>query len=308
VKGIFTYRSDIIIYVAIANYDTIPYAFLKQKRQFDSMEKLDTKEIEQVKSVAENEASQPNGRLTDYNVSMSNQLVRSAHSLTLVEKRCIGAVIAQVDSRKGSLLHAHLSAFKKIRLTALEYAETYGVDNKNSYNHLKQAANHLFDRQFSVVSRTEGGNKRLTKYRWVSSISYVQDEGYVELSFSEDIYKHLHALSRDYTSYKLKNAASFRSVYTWRLFEYAKSWLGHCSDPKTKKPSTRITVENLRRILDVPASYLWNDVKKRAIDPAIKEIQKYTEMEITYEILKKGRSTHALDILVKEKEQMEFKL
>jgi plasmid replication initiation protein len=241
--------------------------------------------------------------LTDYNVTMSNKLIRASHALTLIEKRCIGAVIAKIDSRKGHSLHAHLSEFKKIRLTALDYAESYGVDPKNAYEHLKKAADNLFERQISIINTTAKGKERLTKFRWVSSSTYAADEGFIELSFTEEVYPHLNALKTEYTQYKLKNAASFRSIYSWRLFEYAKSWLDYCV--QNKKPAL-ITIENLRNTLEVPEKYKWNDIKKRALDTAIKEIKKQNHLEITYTIVKKGRSIHALNIYVKLQDQLEF--
>lgn len=157
----------------------------------------------------------------DFNVTMSNSLTRASHALTLIEKRVVMGAVAKVDSRKGTSSHSHLAEFFKIRLTALDYAETYGVDPKHAYEHLKKAADHLFERQLSIRTMV-GKSERITRFRWVSSATYAKDEGFVELSFTPEVYPHLNALKSQYTTYKLKNAASLKSAYSWRLFEFGK--------------------------------------------------------------------------------------
>ncbi len=241
--------------------------------------------------------------LSEYNVSMTNSLARASHALTLVEKRVVMGVVAKIDSRKGAKSHAHLAEFQKVRISAMDYAEAYDVDPKNAYDHLKKAADHLFDRQFSIKTMV-GKSERITRFRWVSSATYAKDEGFIELSFTPEVYPHLNALKSQYTTYKLKNAASLKSVYSWRLFEFGKSWVEHCKKGNT----VRITLENLKHVLEWPESYRWDHVKKRAIDPAIKEIAKFDHLDIEYKIEKKGRSVHALEFKFIEREQLELEL
>ena len=231
-------------------------------------------------------------RLNSSNVTLSNVLIRASHSLTLLEKRCIASAIALVDSRKGNAIHAHLSEFQKIKITALDYSDTFGVHPKNAYSDLKKAADHLYERQLSIITKGREGAEKITRFRWVSSVSYVDQEGYIELSFSPEIYPHLNILKKDFTSYKLKNAASFRSIYSWRLFEIARSWLGYC---QKKNSPVEITLDNLKSQLSTPDKYTWNDLKKRALNPAITEISERDNIKIDYKLIKRGRRVHALE-------------
>ncbi|MGO3848666.1 MAG: replication initiation protein [Pseudoalteromonas prydzensis] len=241
--------------------------------------------------------------LQKFNVAMSNKLIRASHTLSLVEKRCIAGIIAKVDSRKGRLAHAHLAEFTKISLSAVEYAETYGIDIKTAYRDLNKAADQLFDRQVTIKNASDKG--KVTKFRWVSSVTYAEKQGYIELSFTEEIYPHLNVLGREFKQYKLKNASSFRSVYTWRLFEYANSWLEFCREKKTH---VTVTVENLRTTLDVPASYSYKDFRVRALEPAINEIKKHSNIDIEFTPIKKGRSFHSIEITVKLSQQLKLDL
>lgn len=238
--------------------------------------------------------------LADCNVTMSNKLVRASHALNLIEKRLIAAAVAKVDSRKGNTVHAHLSDFHKVRITALDYAEAYGVDPKNAYSDLKAAADDLFNRQITIKEYSSKGHERDVKMRWVGSIKYAKSEGFVELSFTPEVYPHLHMLKREYTTYRLKNAASLRSVYSWRLFEIARSWLDHCT---TKKEPVRMTVEQLRAALQIPESYKWKDMRVRAIEPAIKEIAEKDSLRLSYKTYKKGRAVAGIYLYVEEDTQ-----
>ncbi|PFG45151.1 replication initiator protein, partial [Vibrio sp. ES.051] len=198
--------------------------------------------------------------------------------------------------------HAHLAEFQKVKITALDYARNImEIDPRNAYLYLKKAADNIFERQFSVKEKV-GNSERITRFRWVSSATYAKDEGFIELSFTPEVYPHLHTLKNQYTTYKLKNAASLKSVYSWRLYEYAKSWTTYCQEGK----SVHVTLENLKHILEWPDTYDWSDAKKRALVPAIKEIGTLSNLDITYKIVKKGRSVHALEFKFVERDQLEL--
>jgi plasmid replication initiation protein len=239
--------------------------------------------------------------LADCNVSMSNKLIRASHALKLVEKRLIAAAIAKIDSRQGQAVHAHLSKFQSIRITALDFAESFDIDERNAYKELKAATDDLFNRYFTLADYSKDKkHERYTKYRWIDAAKYAEGEGFVELSFTAHVYPHLHMLEREYTTYRLKNAAALRSVYSWRMYELAKSWLEHC---KKKQKPVQLTLEQLRDTLETPNSYRWDHVKRRALEPAIKEIAEKDNLIITYQPYKKGRSVAGIHMFVQEDDQ-----
>lgn len=231
--------------------------------------------------------------LRSLNVAMSNSLARASHALTLVEKRILAGAIAKVDSRKGSVIHSHLAQFEKVRITAIDYSEAYGVDLKNAYEQMRKAADQIFDRQFSIKEITEKG-ERVIRQRWVSSIVYAKNEGFIELRFSPEIYPHLNILRKQYTTYKLRNASSFRSSYSWRLYEVARSWVPFCSE---NNKSVTITLDNLKHQLEYPDTYRWDHVRKRVLEPATNEINKLSDLEISYSLNKKGKSIYSIDFI-----------
>ena len=81
------------------------------------------------------------------------------------------------------------------------------------------------------------------------------------------------------------------------MYELAKSWLEYCN---SKQKPIKLSIDQIRDTLDTPASYRWIDIKRRAIDPSIKEIEEKDNLTITYQVYKKGRSVAGIHLFIKE--------
>ena len=219
----------------------------------------------------------------DRHVSMSNRLARSAQGLNLAEKRLVALGLASTDSvpQKGLALAAN--AGWKIRVTAMEYAETFGVHPTTAYEQLKAASEKLFERY--VRYEVKGGRRNQPaekKFRWVSGATYAPGEGYVELNFSPEIAPHLLGLRAQFTSYKLQHAAAFNSVYAWRLFEVLKSW------QSTGWYTT--SIEEFWEVMEAPPSCRkdFKAFRTRVIEPAVDAIQAKAGMIISWSPVRRG--------------------
>ena len=85
------------------------------------------------------------------------------------------ACVALLDGRKV------LPKDNMFTVTAADYAETYGVDKRNAYNELEEAATTLGERWI----RTHNG-KTKTKFRWVYFVQYSAGDGKVTWSYSQN--------------------------------------------------------------------------------------------------------------------------
>lgn len=232
--------------------------------------------------------------LVNLNVNMSNALTRAAHSLSLAEKRIIAACIAQCDS----VPYAELQRERAwtVRLTAMDYAETFDVDLRTAYEQLQGAAETLFNRYIRTVKETRKGTKEY-KFRWVGGVEYHTGEGWVELHWWHEVVPHLFGLRKEFVTYKLKQAATLRSIYSWRLFECLKSWSG------TGRYSPDI--EDFAHAMDVPESYTKNFklMRVRVIEPAVLELTEKNGMLIEWEAKKAGRKVIGLDFRFQQNPQ-----
>lgn len=211
------------------------------------------------------------------NVTMSNVVIRSAQTLSLVEKRILMACISKM---KG----------KEVELKATEYAQTYDIDLKNAYAHLKDGVMSLFKRYLTVNFKDKKHIGKL-HIHWVQSAGYVDGEGKITVEFSDKIMPQLVNLKGQFTSYQLQQAATLRSVHSWRLLELLEQY-------RQKQPEgyLNINIEDFHHAMEIKDSYKTNFalMRKYVLDPAVKELNEKDGWAINYYPFKKGRRVAVL--------------
>lgn len=216
-------------------------------------------------------------------VSMSNRLARSAQGLSLSEKRIVALALATVDSKSTSrLAEATTELGWRTKIKAHDYAAAFNIDTNTAYDQLKAASDRLLDRMVIYEDIDKRGKPRLNKIRWVSAARYTAGDGVIELNFTPDIAPHLLGLRSHFTSYKLKHAASFESVYAWRLFEVLESWrstgLYTCN------------IEDFWETMEAPPSCRkdFKSLRVRVIEPSVNSIQLHAGLKIEWEPIRSG--------------------
>lgn len=221
-------------------------------------------------------------------VSMSNALARSAQGLRLSEKRVVSLALAKTDSRSLKDLNlAKMARGFKAKLTAAEYAESYDIDSDTAYDQLVAAGKYLMRRQVRTLESTRKGLKEV-ETNWCGRCTYHHGEGWIEISFTEEITPHLLGLRKAFTSYKLNQASALRSIYSWRLFECFQSW-------KTTGVWSP-TIEEFHQAMEAPETCRNNfgQLRLKVIEPALKELREKDNMDINYELEKAGRKVVGL--------------
>ena len=222
--------------------------------------------------------------LTERHVSMSNALARGAQVLSLSQKRILALAMAKTDSLPVRDLQeaTHAEAGWRVRLLATEYAETYDVDPTTAYEQLQETSRSLLKALWRIPTEGRRGTNIL-EGQWLSLAEYSRGEGRVDITFHHKIAPHLLALRREFTTYKLKQAAALRSIYSWRLFECLQSW--------RKKGSWHVSIEDFQAAMNAPASCTkdFKDLRKRVIEPAVSELIAKEQMAIEWEPERSGR-------------------
>jgi plasmid replication initiation protein len=216
--------------------------------------------------------------LSGKHVNLSNALVSAAQSLTLAEKRVMCAAVAKLDSLRRD------GGFKDglVKLSAHEYAEVFGLDPNTAYEQLKEASENLFQRYIRIVEDTRRGPKEI-KFRWVSRAEYHKGEGTVAMRFTQDVGPHLVNLQRQFTSYKLSQASALRSLYSWRLLELLTQF---------ESTGWRVmSVDDFAHAMEATEKQRanFNNIKRRIIEPAVRELVEKDGWQITWEPVKAGR-------------------
>ena len=224
--------------------------------------------------------------LADLNVSMSNALTRAAHGLSLAEKRIVAACIAKTDQIPNMAQVRQRGAWL-VRLSAMDYAETFGVSLDTAYDQLHAASENLFKRYVRTLKQTRKGIEEY-KFRWVGGVRYHKGEGWVELDWWHEVVPHLFGLRAEFTTYKLEQTAALRSIYSWRLFELLQS----CSGLGKYQPS----IEAFCRAMDVPEKYTkdFTDIRRRVIEPAVAELVQKSNLILKWKPINAGRKVVGL--------------
>lgn len=219
-------------------------------------------------------------KTSERSVSMSNRLARAAQGLLLSEKRMIALGLAYTDSISNRKLQEASNEGWVLRIPAVNYAETFGIDTTTAYEQLQQACDHIFER---YVTYTTQGRKGVQehKIRWVSRATYVRGEGYVELNFTPEIAPHLLGLHSHFTTYKLGQASELK-LFAWRLFEVLMSW--------RSTGQYECSIEEFWEVVEASESYRkdFKGLRTRIIEPSVQAIERECNLIIKWEGLRSG--------------------
>lgn len=202
-----------------------------------------------------------------------NDLIDAAQRLSIYESRILLTCISRINS-KGSLLHTD-----KFILTVEDVAELVGIDSNSAYSELKKAVDRLAERWVYFIKPSDRVQE--AKSRWVSYVAYIPNEGIIELYFAPHIIPLLSDISKDFTQYKIENVLNFQSMYSLRLYELMCRWGG-----KEKI----VEIEWLKIHLEVGEKHdRIDNFKKWVIENPLQEINKFSNLKVTPEYIKRGR-------------------
>lgn len=219
----------------------------------------------------------------DGTVAMSNALVCSGHGLTLAEKRLIALASLEVDSRRSE----HVLP-KSIKITASIFSQTFSIDPNTAYEQLKEAGKHLFERKITYNESDRLGKVIKKQMRWVGSVHYHEGEGWIQLSFWHEVIPHITSLHKRFTKYKLQQASALRSIHSWRLMEILVQF---------KSTGWReMGIEEFSDAMEATEKQRkdFAAVRRKIIEPAVKELQEKSNWMIQWKPIKTGRRVSSI--------------
>lgn len=218
-------------------------------------------------------------------VVKSNDLINARYDWTVLQQRMILMMISQLD--------ADAEDFGNQRLAVADLVEKSGLSGKAYYERAAEAASVLLDQKIFV--KTESG-----RWRGYNLLSFVEPHpGHIVARFNPDMRPFLLQLKQRFTRYMLEHVLRFQSPYSVRIYEMAMQFadIGHRT----------LLLDDLREVLAVADKYpRFYDFKRRILDQAVTEIARYTDVVVSYDVLRKGRSPHAIKLYVRKKTEGEL--
>jgi plasmid replication initiation protein len=126
-------------------------------------------------------------------------------------------------------------------------------------------------------------------------VDYFDGGGRVDLYFSDKIKAYLGQLSGDFSSYFIDHVAGLSSNYAIRLYEMIAQW----SDIKDE---IDIPLAEFRDRLQITDKYhAFDNLRRRVIVPALKDLNQRSNLDIVWEAILRGRKVIGLRFRFKEK-------
>lgn len=210
--------------------------------------------------------------------------------LTIQEQKCVLYAISKIKPTD--------EAFKEYTFDIKDFYILCGIES-DSYNYLKNLLKGLSDRSWWAEIDDSGTESLL---RWFSTLKTNKKSGKVTFKFHEDMMPFLLKVTADgkfFTHYNLKYILPMNSQYSPRLYELLKSY--------EKTTSTWFfEVDELKKLLDAENYKNFSDFRRFALDPAVAEINKYTDIQIVYKLEKTGVKYTKITFLLDRKTNKEL--
>ena len=216
-------------------------------------------------------------------VVMQNNIQECFKSMNIDEKRML--ILASPIART-----THATEKDQILITAEEFAKECGIKTHSAYTQLETASRNLIKRNFSY--NNDRGKRVLSN--WVIDCTY--EDGGIAIRFPEIVLLMLTEFDKlnPYTKYKKDIVLSLKKDYSFDLYHLAKK--------HQAMGGFQISLDDLFEQLGLPESYRRiGNLKDRVINPSLDEITANTDIDLTYENVKKGRSVVGFKFIVREK-------
>lgn len=220
-------------------------------------------------------------------VVKSNVLVQKARiKLSLKERRILAILISKIDPFD--------SEFKPIEIRITDIFKLCNLDPNQgkNYQDVRKAIKGIADKSAWVKI----GNRE-TLLRWIEKPDIDTSRNVIRIRFDEDMKPFLLDLRTNFTAYELDYVIQFSSIYSHSLYEYIQSVHYH----PLEEYSFTINWTDLRDIIGAHAYPDYGQFRRRALDPAIEEINRFTEKKLTYTPIKDGKTIVSIRFTINAK-------
>lgn len=220
-------------------------------------------------------------------VVKSNDLIRkNRFSLSLTEQRIVLYLISKIKPQDTVLLEYDFNI--------KDFCEVCGIDYLNNLSQLKDIVKQLRDKSI-WITLPDGGE---TTVSWIEKPTLYRNSGTMKIKLDKDMMPYLIQLKENFTSYELIAILALKSKFSLRLYELFKSYeyLGEY----------QVSLEQLRKTMMLETEYpKTNDFKRYVIDKALEEINTFTDLDVSYEVIKQGRTIVGFNFSIQRAESFD---
>lgn len=223
----------------------------------------------------------------NYKVVKGNDIIQKArYDLGLAEIKAFSFVLSKIKPTD--------AAFNEYVFTINEYCKVLGIKTNNGKNiqNVKKSLKNLVDKSFFLT--LEDGTE--TTISWLNKVWIDKGSGKIRVRLDDDLQKYVTGLYTNYTQYELLCTLPMRSTYSIRIYELLKSYAF------TKHHA--FNLEQLKKTLGCEHYTRFPDFRRKVLEIAVKEINTYTDLEISWHPVTKGKKVIEIDFSIKQRDTL----
>ena len=212
----------------------------------------------------------------DLSIYKSNRLIESRKETPLSsrEKKLVAYMLACVSPFDHDA--------QEYQFPIKEFAAHFEIEDKNLNKEYLKLAKNIIKKPFTINTKEKD-----VVLSWISDATFDKTNKQLRFRFSPELKPYIIQLKHSYTKYQLCNLIYFECCHSETIYELVKQY--------EKIGWREITVSKLRPILGVQNKYpLYANFKKKVLTPSIKEINKYTDINIIMQEIKHGKKVYSL--------------
>jgi len=225
--------------------------------------------------------------IRDYKVVKHNKIIqKSRYELSMQEQKIILYLITKIkpDDTELNLYEFNIK----------DFCGVCGIDETSgkNYRDLKKTIKELADKSIWVT--LDSGYETLI--RWIERPYIDRQNGTIKIKLDELMRPYLLQLQEHFTQYNLYYTLAMKSKYSIRIYELLKSYeyLSECV----------FGLEELKKMLSAEKYEMYKDFRVKVIDIAVREINDFSDISITYKVEKNGKKVDKIRFKIKSKKDI----
>ena len=219
-------------------------------------------------------------------VVKSNELIqKSRFNLSTSEQKIILYLISKIKPSD--------TEFHEYEFSVSDFCKICGISSQSGSVHsaVKQSVKTLADKSFWI--KQDNGSEVLL--RWLQHAKI--ENGRIHIQIDQNMKPYLLQLKEKFTRYELIYTLAFKSQFSIRLYEILKSyqWLHEVV----------LVLDELKASMFAENYKNFKDFRNRVLDVAVREINQFSDIDVEYEPITKGRKTVSLLFRIQDNDAAE---
>lgn len=228
-------------------------------------------------------------------VVQSNKLIEAHYKqqYTVQEQRMVYWVISAIHKED---YFGKKYEHKTITISAQKYAELIGADIKDIYKRAQEVGDNLMQKVITI--RKDNGWEM---FHWVESMKYHKSTALIEVLIAPAIIPYIVDLKEKFTKFRLENILYLRSSHAIKLYQL----LAHYKHSTDEREITLDELKSMLGINDEKGYALFGNIKIKILEISKREINKKTDLTISYSTIKTGKKVTSIKFKITQKPNQE---